>query len=96
MWMENIAGWSGLGNVEEQGRHHTGTTGGNSLHPTLQWMTPDNGKVSVIIVLRFITVSVCFSMVASKRCAMRLTGEILERHDIAEDSTIQCNLETAC
>ena len=26
----------------QQGRHRTGTTGGIALHPTQQWMEPDN------------------------------------------------------
>ena len=28
----------------QQGRHNTGTTGGNSSHPTQQWMEPDDDE----------------------------------------------------
>ena len=28
----------------QQGRHRTGTTGGNSLHPTQQWMEHDDDE----------------------------------------------------
>ena len=42
--MGNITEWPGLGYIwREQGRHKTETTGGNSLHPTQQWMEPNDG-----------------------------------------------------
>ena len=42
VWIKNITEWSGLGYMlRQQGRHKTGTTGDNSLHPTQQWTKPD-------------------------------------------------------
>ena len=32
--------------LRQQGRHNAGTTGGNSLHPTQQWMEPNDDDKS--------------------------------------------------
>ena len=39
---DNTTEWSGLGYVEATRKARTGTTGGNSLHPTQQWNEPDD------------------------------------------------------
>ena len=45
MWMGNIPEWSGFGYVDAtDGRHKTGTTGGNSLHRTHQSMESDDDE----------------------------------------------------
>ena len=60
----NITQWSGFDDVEATMKANTGTTGGNSLYTTQQWMEPDDDNdvsISNANVIAFMLLTNCFN-----------------------------------